>query len=107
MLGKNKKRILKDTFSDILPKGTLGFSKKGFGVPIGYWLRNELKQDIEALISRDFIEKQGLFNYEYIQELFVNHLSGRDYNDAQLWNIYVFQKWYLKNIIHGSSANND
>jgi asparagine synthase (glutamine-hydrolysing) len=41
--GQNKKRILKDTFSDMLPKDFFSASKSGFEMPIGDWFRAELK----------------------------------------------------------------
>lgn len=96
--GRNKKRILKDSFRDELPAQTTKFSKCGFGVPIDYWFRNELREEMAALIGKDLIESQGLYNYEYVWSLFEKHLSGEENNAFQLWNIYVFQKWYTKRI---------
>ena len=74
------------------------FSKFGFGVPIDYWLRNELKDELLKLIDKDFLNKQGLFNYELLQDMFDKHLKKAVNYNAQLWNIFVFQKWYLNNI---------
>ena len=96
--GKNKKVILKEAFKEFLPEKTTHFSKRGFGVPVDYWFKNNLKEDMSKLISKDFIEKQGLFNYDYLQELFNNHLHGKENNKAQLWNVYVFQKWYIEHL---------
>jgi len=93
--GKNKKRVFKDAFKDILPEETLKFGKKGFGMPIDYWLRNELKQELEGLLNHDFLEKQGIFNPIYVKKLLDEHLSKRQNHRAQLWNLYVFQKWYI------------
>lgn len=95
---RNKKRIFKDAFSDLLPQDTMKFTKRGFGVPIDYWLRNELKDELLKLIDKDFLKKQGLFNYDLLQEMFNKHLKKTVNYNAQLWNIFVFQKWYLNNI---------
>lgn len=94
--GKNKKIVLKEAFKDILPERTTHFSKKGFSVPIDYWFRNELKNEMASLINKNFIEKQGIFNYPYLRQLFEAHIHGKENNQTQLWNIFVFQKWYLK-----------
>lgn len=94
----NKKRIFKDAFKEMLPDDTTKFSKKGFGVPVGYWLRNELKSELDSYINKSFIEQQGLFNYDFIKEIYDKHMSGAEYNDATLWNLFVFQRWYNKNI---------
>lgn len=96
--GKNKKRILKDAFKDILPKETLQFSKRGFGVPVDHWFRNELKSELQFLLSEEMIRKQGLFNYNYVQKLVKEHISGEENHKGMLWNLFVFQKWYSKNI---------
>ena len=95
--GRNKKRILKDAFADILPHDTLKFTKRGFRVPVDYWLRNELKPELIKLCGKDFIEKQGLFNYDYIKDIMEQHFKGKENFAGKLWNIYVFQKWYCKN----------
>ena len=95
--GKNKKRILKETFKDILPEQTVSFSKKGFDVPVDYWFRNELKDELCNLLSKDFIDKQGIFNYVFVDQLLKEHLARKKNNKELLWNLFVFQKWYCKN----------
>lgn len=97
--GTNKKRILKETFADLLPGQTMNFSKKGFGVPVNLWMKTELKQEMLKITSRDFIEKQGIFKYDYVQKLYQEHLSGAQNHTFRLWNLYIFQKWYSRNVI--------
>lgn len=96
--GKNKKRILKDIFSKILPSKTTRFPKKGFAVPVGYWFRNELRSELSLFVNKSFLERQGIFEFEYVKQLYDNHMSGKEYNDAQLWNFFVFQKWYQNHL---------
>lgn len=94
--GSNKKYILKEAFKDILPKQTLKFKKAGFGVPVDYWLRNELRGELISFIDKDFLEKQGIFNYHFIKDLAEAHINGKDNFKGALWNFFVFQKWYTK-----------
>ena len=96
--GNNKKYILKETFKDMLPPETVNFRKRGFGVPVDLWFRNELKTEIENLLSKDLIERQGIFNYKVVQSLLEEHLSGKENHKGKLWNLFVFQKWYLNKI---------
>lgn len=98
--GKNKKRILKEAFADLLPKEVFLFSKKGFGVPLALWFRNELRGELEAVLSSDRIEKQNIFDKQEINKLLSNHLTGKENNSSKLWCLFVFQKWYFKNIEH-------
>lgn len=97
--GNNKKYILKETFKALLPSQTVHFRKKGFGVPVDYWFKHQLRPALEAVLSKDFIEKQGIFRYEQIDTLLREHLSGKANHKGQLWNLYVFQKWYQQHLV--------
>jgi len=73
--GNNKKYILKETFKDILPRHIINAPKHGLGVPVGKWLKKELKNDLLELTERDFIENQGLFKYKlYIEKIIYEYL---------------------------------
>lgn len=96
--GNNKKYILKETFKKYLPSETINYKKQGFGVPVDYWLKNELKTEMISLMNQDFILEQGIFNYDTISIMFKEHLSGKENHKGKLWNFYVFQKWYINNI---------
>jgi asparagine synthase (glutamine-hydrolysing) len=91
-----KKYILKKTFGHLLPKETIGFRKKGFGVPVDYWFKNQLKNEAEKLFEPSVLEKQGIFNPSYVQKLWQEHQAGIQNHKGQLWNLFVFQKWYQK-----------
>jgi asparagine synthase (glutamine-hydrolysing) len=92
--GKNRKYILMETFKDLLPPSLHRRPKWGFEMPIGAWLRNELKFLINEYLSEDLITKQGFFNYEIIEGLINNHMNGRQDTSWHLWNLIVFQHWY-------------
>ena len=93
--GYSKKHILKEAFKDEFPEGFLEKSKKGFVVPVGDWLRSGLKKELENYIETPFLEKQNLFNIDYIKQLVNNHLTGKEDNSYKVWTYYTFQKWYV------------
>ena len=90
----NKKIILKDTFSDLIPEKLLTAPKKGFSVPMADWLKHELREELTAVLDPVVLEKQGLLNPDYVQLLLQEHLSGKRNHNGILWAIYVFEKWY-------------
>ena len=94
--GKIGKYILIETFKDILPPSIHNRPKYGFEMPIGAWLRNELKFLIDEYLEKDLIKKQGLFNFDIIDELIKNHLANRRDTSWHLWNLIVFQHWYRR-----------
>jgi len=90
------KHILLETFKDLLPPLLHNRPKWGFEMPIGAWLRKELKFLIEEYLHRDRIEKQGVFDSRIIRDMVASHLSGRQDTSWQLWNLIVFEHWYEK-----------
>jgi asparagine synthase (glutamine-hydrolysing) len=92
--GWDKKHILKESFKKYFPKEFLDKSKKGFGVPVGDWLRANLKNELLSYIDKKFIEKQNIFYFETVSNLVNNHLQGKIDNTFRVWTFYCFQKWY-------------
>lgn len=91
---KGQKLILKDTFKDLIPTQLFNASKKGFGIPLDEWFRGPLRTQLEQLLSKEYIEEQGIFNYEYITQLLNEHFSGSKNRKSELWVLFVFQYWY-------------
>ncbi len=95
----HRKHILKEAFADQLPQELFNRGKKGFEVPLLRWFQGELKSLIEDdLLSRELVERQGIFNYSII-EMVKNKLYSNSPNDAveQIWALLVFQIWWKKN----------
>ena len=92
------KRILKDTFRDVLPDELYTRPKRGFEVPLLKWFRTGLKPLIEDdLLSYKFISEQGIFDLVEIQKL-KRQLFSSNPGDvhARIWGLIVFQYWYKK-----------
>ena len=79
--------------SSKLPKNIVFRRKKGFGVPLGEWLRKDLKDFCNQLLSKEEISKSGFFSISYIEQLKNEHFSGKKDNRKLLWNLMVFQLW--------------
>lgn len=93
----DKKHILKEAFKDDFPKDFLNLQKKGFGVPVGDWLKSSLKKELESYIHESFLRKQNLFNIPYTQKLVNDHITGKKDSAFSIWAYYCFQKWYTNN----------
>jgi asparagine synthase (glutamine-hydrolysing) len=92
--GFNGKYLLKKVMNGKLPEQIISRPKKGFGIPVSLWLRNELKDTMEHYLSKERIEAQGLFNYQYIDSLKKEHLSMKHNHRKLLWNLLVFEMWF-------------
>lgn len=97
--GNNGKRILKDLMRNKLPNEIIDRPKKGFGIPVSLWLRNELKDNVAELLSEKNIKQQGLFEWNYVDKLIKEHNSLKQNHRKLLWNLLIFSYWnktYLK-----------
>lgn len=94
----NRKIILKETFRYLLPEELFTAPKHGFAVPIGNWLESDLKDRLLEFANKDFLEKQGLFNHDYINNIIQEHFSHKKNRYSELWAFFVFQNWYKKYI---------
>ena len=92
--GFKTKHILKETFRDILPPSLLKRAKAGFEIPIGHWLKNDLKSLIFHYLSKKRIETQQIFRYETVRRLVSDLFDNRTDTSWMLWNLIVFQYWY-------------
>jgi asparagine synthase (glutamine-hydrolysing) len=102
-INKNiRKRLLQDTFRDILPRELYNRPKKGFEVPLLGWLRKEMRSQIENdLLSEERITEQGIFEYSEIRKL-KRQLFSSNPGDvhARIWGLIVFQWWWKKYMAH-------
>ncbi|GHT23264.1 asparagine synthetase B [Bacteroidia bacterium] len=94
--GSNKKRILKDTFADMLPANFFNAPKSGFEIPIGEWFRTVLSNDLKKTLCADNLDKHNLLNVHFVQNLIQEHLSQKADHATKLWVLYCFQKWFHK-----------
>ncbi|MFH1563270.1 MAG: asparagine synthase (glutamine-hydrolyzing) [Nitrospirota bacterium] len=94
--GLTTKYILKKAVKDILPKGIAGRKKKGFGIPVARWFKDELKEFVLDVFAEDKIKREGFFNYTCIKKLLEEHFEGKKDNRKQLWTLLIFELWYDK-----------
>jgi asparagine synthase (glutamine-hydrolysing) len=94
--GFSNKRLLKELMRNKLPNEVIDRPKKGFGIPVSLWLRNELKETMENYLSEERIKKEGLFDYSYIAKLKKQHLAKTKNHRKLLWNLIIFEMWKEK-----------
>jgi asparagine synthase (glutamine-hydrolysing) len=91
--GKGK-FVLVEAFKDLLPPAIHSRPKAGFEMPIGAWLRKELRFLLDDYLREEVVSKTGLLHFKPIERLIDDHMSGRRDTSWQLWNLIAFQYWY-------------
>jgi asparagine synthase (glutamine-hydrolysing) len=93
MRGFNLKRLLKASLKGVVPDVVLTRSKRGFGTPMGTWLRTDLRQLVEDLLAEERLARDGLFNVDFVKRLLATHHAGiEDYTEA-IFALLTFEVW--------------
>lgn len=92
------KAILRKAFADLIPEENLRIPKKGFNVPLGSWMRTKLDKYFDELLPRDYVDREGIFNYDCISQMREEHRLGRRDNSYELFAVLIFDKWYRRRI---------
>jgi len=96
--GRDLKHVLKRALKDVLPREILYRKKRGFGAPMGAWIKKELQPVLTALLSRDAVESRGLFRWEAVADAIAAHESNReDHTDhlLSLMNLEIWMRLFL------------
>lgn len=88
----NTKKILKDSFSGILPGELVSRRKAGFGMPLRSLFSD--RQTIDKLLNRAFFGNFEGFSIEAIDGLINEHLSGKADHSALIYALISFERWY-------------
>jgi asparagine synthase (glutamine-hydrolysing) len=96
--GGRLKHAMKQAVSDLLPPEVLERKKRGFGTPMGAWLKGELAPLLHELLSEASIEARGLFHPAPVRELIAQHEANRvDGTDRllALMNLEIWARLFL------------
>ena len=91
--GRNGKIILKKAFSDLIPAPILTRPKHGFRIPLGLWLKNDLKNMLNDILLSKNAHSLEYFERESISNLLSDHQSGIQNFHSKIWNLLVLELW--------------
>jgi len=92
--GLTTKYILKKAMEPYLPHEILSRRKIGFDIPLGVWIKNELKDFVQEILSPEALQKHGFFNQKFIAQILNEHFEGKHNHRQLLWPLIIFQFWY-------------
>jgi asparagine synthase (glutamine-hydrolysing) len=92
--GKVGKYIFKKALRNLVPEEILERKKQGFGVPIGSWFRNEIKEFTEEILFSSKSRQRGYFNMDHIEKMWKEHQRGIKNYTHHLWILLMFEMWH-------------
>jgi len=87
------KWVLRQVLEKYVPKSHFERKKMGFSVPVGEWIRGPLRDWSESLLSKERLQREGIFNPELVRKQWAQHMEGAAYGSESLWQLLMFQEW--------------
>jgi asparagine synthase (glutamine-hydrolysing) len=96
---RSTKWLLRRIAQRWLPSEIVTHRKQGFESPMAAWLRNDLREYAEGILTDPAIERLGLFDRREIARLFDLHCSGQQKNNKILLSLLILFRWMTKNVV--------
>lgn len=91
--GTHGKHILRQLLYREVPRELFDRPKAGFAIPVGDWIKGELRPWAEDLLDPARMAEEGWFDPAIVQRRWREHVDGRQDSTVALWAILMFQAW--------------
>ncbi len=88
--GLSLKRVLKRAVDDLLPKDILKRPKRGFGVPLDRWFREDLDTYTQSMLGSGAHVREHL-NPDTLDRLLAEHRAGAASHGHALWTLLTLE----------------
>jgi asparagine synthase (glutamine-hydrolysing) len=92
--GLTGKIALRRAFADLLPNEIADRKKTGFGVPLGRWFRDDLRE----LAHEALLTQRGWFREDEVRRLLDEHESRRSDHGHRLWCLLMLELWMREHV---------
>jgi asparagine synthase (glutamine-hydrolysing) len=94
MDGLKPKAILRQAFEDLLPPAIIKRKKMGLEMPYSAWMRGELRDYTQSVLTAQRVQATGLYNTNAVQQLLSQHLDMKIDHGRALWGIISTVLWH-------------
>ena len=91
--GGQGKWLLRQLLERYVPKELFERPKKGFGIPVGDWLRGPLRDWAEDLLDERRLRDEGYLDAGRIHAAWKAHLAGTGNWQYHMWTTLMFVAW--------------
>jgi len=98
------KHIFKKAVRQLVPADIIDRPKKGFGVPLDHWFRNELREMSGDVLLSPRAQQRGYFKPGAVRRMLEEHWSGAEQWQNHLWTLLMLESWHRMFIDERPSA---
>jgi asparagine synthase (glutamine-hydrolysing) len=91
--GIRRKRLLVDGLRRVLPRELFARPKMGFALPVGAWLRGNLRSLVTDLLGDPRSVQRGWVDRAALERIIRDHLAGKEDHSRVLWTLLVLEVW--------------
>jgi len=92
---------LKELLARYVPRSLFERPKRGFGVPLGDWLRDDLRPWAESLLAPDVGLMPEILDPHAVARLWREHLAGTQDHKTRIWALLMLQQWAVDHGLRG------
>lgn len=88
------KSLLKKVAARLVPKEVVYRRKMGFGVPIGQWIRGDMRDFVCGVLLSERSLARGVVRPEAIRRYLDEHLQNKSDHAYRLWTLLMLELWF-------------
>ena len=92
--GRTKKVLMRQAFQGLLPPSILNRRKVGFSIPLALWLRTDLRDTMQEILSASELRGLGYLRHAEVERIKAEHLAGRANHESRLWALINLVCWH-------------
>jgi asparagine synthase (glutamine-hydrolysing) len=89
------KYLLRTYLQGKIPEEMIHRPKQGFGVPLKFWFRHELRQMTHDILLSKAATERGYFKRSAVEKLIHRHSSGLFDNTYKLYALLILEIWHV------------
>jgi len=94
LAGNETKHLFKKAIAELVPAEIVNRPKQGFGVPIQYWINQQLRDRIRDTLHDPRTLERGYVSRKHVELLLDEHERGRRDHAMGLWSLLMLELWH-------------
>ncbi len=95
--GTEQKYIFRKAMRKYLPDTIINGPKKGFGIPLSNWFKEELKEYVSDTLLTGTPLLSKYLDQNYIKTIVEDHNYGKRDFSSRIWSLLFFEEWLQQN----------